>query len=76
VPGRGETVQQPALGKMTIDTGWARRVRPLGPFGVQIAASAGAVFDVIADPYLGSTLRAMAGASCTSQPTPPQPCGQ
>jgi Polyketide cyclase / dehydrase and lipid transport len=47
-------------GKMTIDTGWARRVRPLGPFGVQIAASAGTVFDVIAGPYLGSTPRAMA----------------
>jgi len=25
-------------GKVTIDTGWGRRVRPLGPFGVQIAA--------------------------------------
>jgi len=23
-------------GKLTIDTGWGRRVRPLGPFGVQI----------------------------------------
>ena len=25
-------------GKLTIDTGWGRRVRSLGPFGVQIAA--------------------------------------
>jgi len=48
-------------GKATIDTGWARRVRPLGPFGVQIAAPAPAVFDVIAGPYLGRTPRAMAG---------------
>jgi hypothetical protein len=24
-------------GKLTIDTGWGRRVRPLGPFGVEIA---------------------------------------
>ena len=47
-------------GKMTLDTGWGRRVRPLGPFSVQIAAPAGTVFDVIAAPYLGRTPRAMA----------------
>jgi hypothetical protein len=27
-------------GKLTLDTGWGRRVRPLGPFGVEIAAPA------------------------------------
>jgi len=48
-------------GKMTVDTGLGRRVRPLGPFGVQIAAPATTVFDVIAAPYLGRTPRAMAG---------------
>jgi hypothetical protein len=48
-------------GKLTIDTGWGRRVRPLGPFSVQIAAPATTVFDVIAAPYLGRTPRAMAG---------------
>jgi hypothetical protein len=48
-------------GKVTIDTGWGRRVRPLGPFGVQIAAPAPTVFDVIAAPYLGRTPRAMSG---------------
>jgi hypothetical protein len=48
-------------GKVTVDTGWGRRVRPLGPFGVQIAAPPPAVFDVIAAPYLGRTPRAMAG---------------
>ena len=48
-------------GKVTVDTGWGRRVRPLGPFGVQIAAPASTVFDVIAAPYLGRTPRAMAG---------------
>ena len=48
-------------GKVTIDTGWGRRVRPLGPFGVQIAAPATTVFDVIAAPYLGRTPRALAG---------------
>ena len=27
-------------GKLTLDTGWGRRVRPLGPFGVEVAAPA------------------------------------
>ncbi|MGI9005496.1 MAG: SRPBCC family protein [Streptosporangiaceae bacterium] len=47
-------------GKLTLDTGWGRRVRPLGPFAVEVAAPAGTVFDVIAGPYLGRTPRAMA----------------
>lgn len=41
-------------GKLMIDTGSGRRVRPLGPFGVQIAAPAATVF---AAPYLGRTPR-------------------
>jgi hypothetical protein len=48
-------------GKLTVDTGWGRRLRPLGPFGVEVAAPAVTVFDVIAAPYLGRTPRAMAG---------------
>jgi len=48
-------------GKLTLDTGWGRRVRPLGPFGVDIAAPAETVFDVIAAPYQGRTPRAMSG---------------
>jgi len=48
-------------GKLTLDAGWGRRMRPLGPFGVDIAAPAETVFDVIAAPYLGKTPRAMAG---------------
>jgi Polyketide cyclase / dehydrase and lipid transport len=47
-------------GKLTLDTGWGRRMRPLGPFGVDIAAPAETVFDVIAAPYLGKTPRAVA----------------
>jgi polyketide cyclase/dehydrase/lipid transport protein len=47
-------------GKLTVDTGWGRRVRPLGSFSVEIAAPAGTVFDVIAGPYLGRTPRSMA----------------
>jgi hypothetical protein len=48
-------------GKLTLDTGWGRRVRPLGPFAVEVAAPAATVFDVIAVPYLGRTPRAMSG---------------
>jgi hypothetical protein len=48
-------------GKLTLDCGWGRRIRTLGPFGIQIAAPAPVVFDVIAAPYLGPTPRAMAG---------------
>jgi len=48
-------------GKLTLDTGWGRRVRPLGPLSVEIAAPAATVFDVIAAPYLGRTPRAMSG---------------
>src|SRR5215472_7212216 len=47
-------------GKVTADTGWGRRIRPLGPFSVRIAAPAGTVFDIIAAPYLGRTPKAMA----------------
>ena len=48
-------------GKLTFDTGISRRVRPLGPYSVTVAAPAETVFDVIAAPYLGRTPRAMAG---------------
>ena len=48
-------------GKMTLDTGWGRRIRPLGPFAIKIAALPTVVFDVIAAPYLGKTLQTMAG---------------
>jgi hypothetical protein len=52
----------PAItGKLTIATRSGRRVRPLGPSGVEIAALASTVFDVIAPPYLGCTPRAMVG---------------
>jgi hypothetical protein len=48
-------------GQMTVETGLGRRVQPLGPLTVAIAAPREAVFDVIAAPYLGPTPRAMAG---------------
>lgn len=48
-------------GALTVDTGWGRTLRPLGPFGIDIAAPPETVFDVIAAPYLGRVPRAMAG---------------
>lgn len=49
-----------ATGDLTLDTGIGRRVRPLGPLSVTIAAPRDTVFDVIAAPYLDRTPRAMA----------------
>src|SRR5919201_6624881 len=46
---------------LTLDIGVGRRVRPLGPIRLHVAAPPDAVFDVIAAPYLGKTPRAMRG---------------
>jgi hypothetical protein len=46
-------------GAVTIDLNTGRRVRPLGPLTVEIAAPRELVFDVIAQPYLGRATRAM-----------------
>lgn len=48
-----------ASGAVTIDVGRGRRTRPLGPRFWLIAADRETVFDVIADPYLGKTPRAL-----------------
>ena len=48
-----------ASGAATIDLGVGRRARRLGPLRWRIGASREVVFDVIADPYLGSTPRAL-----------------
>jgi Polyketide cyclase / dehydrase and lipid transport len=47
-------------GSLTVDLGIGRSVRPLGPFTTEIAAPREIVFDVIADPYLRPTPRALA----------------
>lgn len=47
-------------GGLTVDTGIGRTVRPLGPLQVEVEAPRDVVFDVIAEPYLGRTPRAMA----------------
>lgn len=46
-------------GALTLDLGLGRRVRPLGPIDLSIAAPRETVFDVIAAPYLRRTPRAM-----------------
>jgi Polyketide cyclase / dehydrase and lipid transport len=46
-------------GAMTLDTGVGRRLRPLGPLEIAIAAPPEVVFDVIAGPYRGRTPRAL-----------------
>lgn len=47
-------------GACPIDLGIGRRVRPLGPQVVEMAAPREVVFDVVAEPYLGRTPRALA----------------
>jgi hypothetical protein len=47
-------------GAVPIDIGIGRRIRPLGPQVVEIAAPPELVFDLIAQPYLGRPTRAMA----------------
>jgi hypothetical protein len=47
-------------GACPLDLGLGRRVRPLGPQQLEMAAPRELVFDVIAEPYLGPTPRALA----------------
>jgi hypothetical protein len=46
-------------GALTLDVGIGRTLRPLGPISRHIRAPREVVFDVIAQPYLGRTPRAM-----------------
>ena len=46
-------------GAVTVDLGIGRAVRPLGPIAVRIAAPREVVFDVVSEPYLGRTPRAL-----------------
>ncbi|MDQ2849053.1 MAG: SRPBCC family protein [Actinomycetota bacterium] len=47
-------------GAVTVEVGLGRRVRPLGPLEVLIAAPRATVFDVLSEPYLGRQSRAVA----------------
>jgi hypothetical protein len=46
-------------GSLNLDLGVRRRLRPLGPITLRLAAPRESVFDVIAAPYLGRTPRAL-----------------
>jgi hypothetical protein len=46
---------------LTLEIGVGRRLRPLGPIALEIAAPPELVFDVIAAPYLGRAPRALRG---------------
>src|SRR5215470_5405683 len=46
-------------GALGLDLGVGRRTRPLGPQTVEIAAPRQLVFDLVAQPYLGRTTRAV-----------------
>lgn len=48
-----------ARGALTLDLGVGRRVRPLGPLSVEIAAPRDVVFQVVSAPYLERTPRAL-----------------
>lgn len=48
-----------ARGALTVDLGVGRRLRPLGPLTVRVAAPRDLVFDVVSAPYLGRTPRAL-----------------
>ncbi len=50
---------QVVRGAITFDLGVGRRVRPLGPLIVRIAAPREIVFDVISSPYLDRSTRAL-----------------
>jgi hypothetical protein len=47
-------------GAVPADLGIGRRLRPLGPFGIDIHAPREVVYGVLAAPYLGRQSRAMA----------------
>lgn len=49
---------QVVRGAITLDLGVGRRVRPLGPIAVRIAAPAEVVYEIISSPYLGRPTRA------------------
>jgi hypothetical protein len=57
--GLGTAVRLIATGRLTVDLGLGRSLRPLGPVRRTIAAPPELVFDVVAEPYLGRTPHAL-----------------
>lgn len=60
LPAAAATYVGLVTGALPADLGIGRRLRPLGPDAVEIAAPRELVFDVIAEPYLGQQTRAVA----------------
>ncbi len=58
----GGTYVLMARGALTLDLGWGRSLRELGPTVTHMTAPPEVVFDVIAAPYLERTPHAMAGS--------------
>jgi hypothetical protein len=57
--GLGGIYLQVVRGAFALDLDVGRRLRPLGPLRIRVAAPREVVFDVIAEPYLGKTPRAL-----------------
>jgi hypothetical protein len=47
-------------GALVIDTGWGRRLQPLGPISVDIAADRKSVYGLLIQPYFGGATHALA----------------
>jgi hypothetical protein len=47
-------------GALVIDVGWGRRLQPIGPLSVDIAADRERVYALLTQPYLGRVTRALA----------------
>jgi hypothetical protein len=47
-------------GALTLDTGWGRRTRPLGPLTADIAAPRATVYALLVQPYVGRPTKALA----------------
>ena len=60
VAGIGVVYLGTVTGALVLDTGWGRRLRPLGPLSVEIAADRDTVYALLTQPYLGRATRALA----------------
>jgi hypothetical protein len=47
-------------GALVLDTGWGRRLHPLGPLSMEISADRDTVYALLTQPYLGRVTRALA----------------
>jgi Polyketide cyclase / dehydrase and lipid transport len=59
IAGLGAVYAQVVRGALALDLGIGRRIRPLGPLRMHVAAPREVVFDVVAEPYLNKTPRGL-----------------